>query len=198
MFKCCFPGCPYETEHRALIDFHHIHLRELGSRLGSDVAIPLCPTHHKLIYHPEATSGQHSRKFAQSMVVKQVTDSTNGKCVIFEDMEGKEHVTFLDSLPTEEVNYVSWDILNGVRRGVVDSLDEAVMDRIRRDGMFDDGNRVLYWPENEAGATATLMAYISAYMKRAKSEFDSALEKARNDWSLLKQGAGSVPVVGGE
>ena len=87
MFKCCFPGCPYETEHRALIDFHHIHLRELGSRLGSDVAIPLCPTHHKLIYHPEATSGQHSRKFAQSMVVKQVTDSTNGKCVIFEVYE---------------------------------------------------------------------------------------------------------------
>lgn len=197
-YKCCFPGCPYETASRPLIEFHHTHLREAGNRLGKGVTIPLCPTHHKLIYHPEATSGQHAEKFEESMMVKAVTNSTKGMCVIFEDMKGNEHISYLDEIPEESFSFMMWDILHGIVTGVTQSLDEGILDRVERDGYFASGATVYYVDGKEAKAKELLANHVAEYMKKAKSEFDSALEKARNDWKLLKQGLGTVPVVSGQ
>ena len=197
-YKCCFPGCNYETNSRSLIEFHHIHLRELFVQHSSRVTIPLCPTHHKLIFHPAATSGQHAEKFDESMIVKTVTNSTKGKCVIFEDMKGVEHTTYLEDIPEENINFVMWDIVHGIVTGVAESLDEGILDRVERDGYFDSGSTIYYMPSKEAKAKELLANHIAEYMKKTKSEFDSALEKARNDWKLLKQGLGTAPVVSGQ
>ena len=197
-YKCCFPGCNYETNSRSLIEFHHIHPRELFVQHSSRVTIPLCPTHHKLIYHPDATSGQHAEKFDESMIVKLVTNSNKGKCVIFEDMQGKEYTSYLDDIPDETIYFMSWDIINGIVSGGAESMEEAVLDRVERDGVFDNGAVVYYRAGKETPAKEMLANHIAEYMKKAKSEFDLALEKARNDWKHLKQGLGTAAVVGGK
>ncbi len=197
-YKCCFPGCNYETNSRSLIEFHHIHPRELFVQHSSRVTIPLCPTHHKLIYHPDATSGQHAEKFDESMIVKLVTNSNKGKCVIFEDMHGNEYTSYLDDIPDETIYFMSWDIINGIVSGGAESMEEAVLDRVERDGVFDNGAVVYYRAGKETQAKEMLANHIAEYMKKAKSEFDLALEKARNDWKHLKQGLGTVAVVSGK
>ena len=185
-YKCCFPGCNYETKSRSLIEFHHIHPRELFVQHSSRVTIPLCPTHHKLIFHPDATSGQHAEKFDESMIVKTVVNSTKGKCVIFEDMQGNEHTSYLEELPDENILFIGWDLIHGIYKGCAETLEDAILDRVERDGIFDSGSIVYYMPGKEAKANELLSNYLATYMKKAKSEFDSALEKARNDWKMLK------------
>lgn len=186
IYKCCFPGCSYETKRRSLIEFHHIHPRELFVRHSSRVTIPLCPTHHKLIFHPDATSGQHAEKFEESMIVKSVVNSTKGKCVIFEDMQGQEHTSYIDDIPDETINFIGWDLVHGIYKGSAESMEDAILDRVERDGYFDSGSIVYYMLDKEAKAKELLSNHLAEYMKKAKSEFDSALEKARNDWKLLK------------
>ena len=186
MYKCCFPGCNYETDNRSLIEYHHIHLREAGNRLGKKVTIPLCPNHHDLIYHEEATAGQHAEKHPESMVVKMVTNTSRGKCVIFEDMQGNEHTSYLEELPDENILFIGWDLIHGIYKGCAETLEDAILDRVERDGIFDSGSIVYYMPGKEAKANELLSNYLATYMKKAKSEFDSALEKARNDWKMLK------------
>lgn len=197
-YKCCFPGCNYETNSRSLIEFHHIHPRELFVQHSSRVTIPLCPTHHKLIFHPDATSGQHAEKFDESMIVKTVTNSTKGKCVIFVDMKGVEHPSYLDDIPEENIYFMTWDLVHGIVTGGTETLEDGLLDRVERDGYFDSSATIYYMPGKEAKAKELLANHIADYMKRTKSEFDSALEKARNDWKLLKQGLGTVTVVGGQ
>ena len=80
-YRCIFPNCQYETDDRSLIEFHHIHPKELGVRLNREVTIPLCPTHHKMIYHPGATAGQHAERHEGSLSVVQVATTTTGKAV---------------------------------------------------------------------------------------------------------------------
>ena len=89
-YRCVFPNCNYETDDRSLIEFHHIHPKELGVTLNKDVTIPLCPTHHKMIYHPGATAGQHSVQGKDSLSVVQVATTTAGKAVIFRDIAGND------------------------------------------------------------------------------------------------------------
>lgn len=59
-FICHFPGCTIRTKDRNQIEFHHISPRELGNRLNSGVTLTFCPTHHRMIYHPESKTGPHS------------------------------------------------------------------------------------------------------------------------------------------
>ena len=87
-FKCYFPGCNYETDSRSKIDFHHIIPQEIKK---SKVTIPLCKTHHALIYVPEATAGQHSINTSDSLIVKgkyKSTDIKAGDAILYEDING--------------------------------------------------------------------------------------------------------------
>lgn len=88
-YNCWWPGCSYCTDERSKIDFHHVTPKEVNPHKNNKVTIPLCKTHHALIYHPEATSGQHSIKSKESLIIQMVTTSTAGKVVLYEDMVGK-------------------------------------------------------------------------------------------------------------
>ena len=189
MYKCCFPGCNYETDNRSLIEYHHIHLREAGNRLGKKVTIPLCSIHHNLIYHEDATAGQHAEKHPESMIVKMVTNTNRGKCVIFEDMQGNEHTVDLESSPSNSIHFLSWDIINGLSEGDADEIDEAIAKLVDDDGFYDDASTIYYVDGYEKVAKTLLSKHIEHYMSKTKSEFDLALEKARSDWKSLKNKA---------
>lgn len=59
-FICHWPGCRLKTKDRNQIEFHHIIPRELHPRLNQGVTLSYCPSHHRMIFHPESTKGPHS------------------------------------------------------------------------------------------------------------------------------------------
>ena len=59
-FICHWPGCRLKTKDRNQIEFHHIVPRELHPRLNQGVTLSYCPSHHRMIFHPESTKGPHS------------------------------------------------------------------------------------------------------------------------------------------
>lgn len=89
-YKCHFPNCSYSTDDRNKIEFHHIVPRELWPRLNQNVTLCLCPTHHRLIWHPECKYGPHSIKGKESLEVVGIFRSTKGYSVIYKDIYGHE------------------------------------------------------------------------------------------------------------
>lgn len=98
--KCYFPGCEYETNSRSKIDMHHIIPREIKN---TKVTVPLCKTHHAMIYIPEATAGQHSIKADGSLIIKGKYKSTNGESIHYESIDGKGFYWFPDSKDRWEI-----------------------------------------------------------------------------------------------
>jgi len=87
-YNCWWPGCDYITESRSKIDFHHIVPKEVNPHKTNKSTVPLCKTHHALIFHPSANHGQHAIKSEASMVILNVYDSSIGKAVHYESMNG--------------------------------------------------------------------------------------------------------------
>ena len=85
-YKCSFPNCGYVTEKRSKIEFHHITPQEV---IRSSVTLPFCPTHHRLIYHPLASSGCHSSQTNDSLEIVGLFESTHGKAIHYKDLNGK-------------------------------------------------------------------------------------------------------------
>lgn len=96
MFKCVFPNCNYCTKVRSKIDFHHVIPKEVDNHPDNKLTVPLCKTHHALIYHPEAKYGQHSIKEINSLIIKQIFDSTDGKAILYEDMDQNQFYYFIN------------------------------------------------------------------------------------------------------
>lgn len=186
-YRCVFPNCTYETDDRSLIEFHHIHPKELGVKLNRGVTIPLCPTHHKMIYHPGATAGQHSECHQGSLSVVQVTNTTTGSAVIFRDVAGNDITVSIDvRAPRADAIYeISWDIINGVRECEPEEVDSYVETQVDSKGYCQDGNRVYYAPGKLQVARDLLKQYIAQYMIRTKNEYENALGSARADWKSL-------------
>lgn len=90
LYICHYPGCQYTTTSRNKIEFHHIIPRELWPRLNQNVILTFCPTHHRLIYHPECKSGPHSIKADDSLIIDGIYRTTKGYSVIFHDIYGHE------------------------------------------------------------------------------------------------------------
>lgn len=95
MFHCQFPSCFYITESRSQIHFHHIVSREENGGNESYNLLMLCPNHHNLIYNPNSTSGIHSIKSNDSIIIKSKAKSTAGDVLIYETVDGKEHISKL-------------------------------------------------------------------------------------------------------
>lgn len=91
-YKCSFPDCNYETDSRSKIDYHHVIPRELDSK--SKLTIPLCKTHHALIYVPKSKAGQHSIKNEASLIILGQYKSTKGNSIHFESADGKQFYYF--------------------------------------------------------------------------------------------------------
>jgi len=94
-FKCYFPDCEYTTQSRSKIDMHHIIPREIDPR--TKLTVPLCKTHHAMIYIEKATAGQHSIKCPDSLIIKGKFKSTDGDSILYENMEGKSFYWFPNS-----------------------------------------------------------------------------------------------------
>lgn len=94
-YKCSFPGCNYTTNSRSKIDYHHVIPREIDP--NSKITIPLCKTHHALIYVPESKSGQHSIKTDESLVILGQFQSTMGNSIHFESATGNRFYYFPDT-----------------------------------------------------------------------------------------------------
>lgn len=97
MFKCVFPGCNYCTKVRSKIDFHHVTPKEVDNHPKNKKTITLCKTHHALIFHPDSRYGQHSIKSIDSLIIKQIFQSTNGEVILYEDMDMKQFYYFTET-----------------------------------------------------------------------------------------------------
>ena len=187
-YKCVFPNCVYETDDRSLIEFHHIHPKELGIKLSQHVTIPLCPTHHKLIYHPDATSGQHSIQHPESMSVVQVAMTNTGHCVIFKDSSGNEITVCIDDKNGNpgDIYCMSWSLIGGIKNELSDIDDDFILRNIDRLGIYQNGGKVYYTLSHQRTASETLSAYIGQYITKMTTEFASALDRAVSDRQRLQ------------
>lgn len=95
-YRCHYPKCTYETDNRSLIELHHIKPRELDPSPLNKVTVPLCPTCHKLIFHPLVESGQHKINTEKSLQILGIFKSTHGNAVQYKDFKGKEFFYFPD------------------------------------------------------------------------------------------------------
>ena len=86
-YACSFPDCPYETNQRSKIDFHHIVPREIDPK--SRITVPLCKTHHAMIYVRESVAGQHSIATEGSLIIHNIFQGTHESGILYETMEGK-------------------------------------------------------------------------------------------------------------
>ena len=186
-YRCVYPDCTYETDERSLIEFHHVNPRELKKKLNKDLEIPLCPTHHKMIFHPESNAGQHSVRHPDSLSVAQVTNTTTGQAVIFKDMQGREITVCIDTrIPKADAIYeLRWDILNGIRESEPEELDSYVEAQVDAKGYCQVGGKVYFSPGNRHVARDLLKQYITQFMIRTKNEYETALGRARADWRTL-------------
>ena len=90
LYICHFPGCTYYTENRNKIDFHHIIPKELWPRINQNVTISFCPTHHRLIFHPDCKSGMHSIQSNDSLEILGIYKNTHGYSILYKKTDGTE------------------------------------------------------------------------------------------------------------
>lgn len=89
--ECKFPGCSFKTTVRSLIDDHHIIPRSMpGSSNKKNNRIFLCPEHHRCIYVPGASSGQHSVKHKDSIIIVDRRKSTQGEVLLFQKVSDEQ------------------------------------------------------------------------------------------------------------
>lgn len=186
-YRCVYPNCDYETNERSLIEFHHVYPRELNKKLNKDLEISLCPTHHKMIFHPESEAGQHSTKHPDSLMVAQVTNTTTGQAVIFKDMQGREITVCIDTrTPKADAIYeLKWDLLNGIRESEPEEVDSYVESQVDAKGYCQVGSKIYFAPGSRHVARDLLKQYITQYMIRTKNEYENTLARARADWKSL-------------
>lgn len=92
MYKCQFPNCSYECNERSYIHNHHIVPKELGGSDKSGNRIYLCPNCHCRVYIPESSSGIHSIKSNNSIIIIGWLMSTAGK--VLEYINSNEELTY--------------------------------------------------------------------------------------------------------
>ena len=90
LYICHFPGCTYYTENRNKIDFHHIIPKELWPRINQNVTISFCPTHHRLIFHPDCKSVMHSIQSNDSLEILGIYKNTHGYSILYKKADGTE------------------------------------------------------------------------------------------------------------
>ena len=83
MYYCQMPGCNYICEDKSQIHEHHIIPRELGGSNKLSNLIDLCPNCHMKVFIPEATSGNHSIKHNNSVVLLSKLLSTEGIVIAY-------------------------------------------------------------------------------------------------------------------
>lgn len=94
MYKCEFPDCKYVCDDRNQIHSHHIVPKELGGSDKSFNRISVCPNCHTRIYVEKSTSGMHSIRNKNSVVLKTWLLSTDGRVLEYIDEYGETKYHF--------------------------------------------------------------------------------------------------------
>ena len=83
---CCeFPKCSFQTTERDRIDHHHIVPKSMPGTSNKPFNMMwLCPDHHRAVYVPGATSGQHAIKNQDSIVIICKRASSQGSALEYE------------------------------------------------------------------------------------------------------------------
>lgn len=90
-YKCSWPGCSYCTLDRSKIDLHHVIPRCLDRSRRNTLTVPLCPTHHAMIYHPLVKHGRHSQLSEGSLEILAILKSTDGEVIHYRNpLSGRE------------------------------------------------------------------------------------------------------------
>lgn len=96
-YKCHWPGCKFHTNERSEIELHHIVPRELWPRLNQHVKLSFCPTHHRMIYHPDCKRGHHSIKADNKLMIHHIYPvAPSGYAVEFENTRGNKWCEFFE------------------------------------------------------------------------------------------------------
>ena len=95
MYKCNFPGCVYETEHRHLIHNHHIVSKSNGGSNKHHNLVMLCPNCHGKIFQPDAKRGIHSIKGKESIELIGKVRSTGGLLLEYKNPDGNTSYTVI-------------------------------------------------------------------------------------------------------
>ena len=90
MYKCQMPGCDYICEDKSQINFHHIIPKELGGNNRVSNLIELCPNCHARVFVPDATSGNHSIRHSNSVILVSKLLSTSGMVISYIDIDDDE------------------------------------------------------------------------------------------------------------
>jgi len=106
-FICHWPGCSVKTTDRNQIEFHHIVPRELWPRLNQHVTLSFCPTHHRMIWHPECKNGPHSRNSPNKLQILNIYPvAPEGYAVEYKDFNDK---TFFEYFEGTYANHIDED-----------------------------------------------------------------------------------------
>lgn len=132
-----------------------------------------------MIYHPDATSGQHTEKTPDSMIVKTVTTSNTGKCVIFQDMAGNDYTVQIGGAKPSAlaVYMLSWNIINGIRKTIVDNIPPEAEHDIDAYGIYKDKSTVYYTEEYKTAAITHIYTYMLDYEMKMNTEFVEARKR---------------------
>lgn len=103
-YKCNFPGCTYETNHR-YIHYHHIIPKSKGGSDKESNRVWLCPNHHCRIYIPGETRGIHSVCTEESVILIAKRMSTAGLILEYRLPE-KDEITKINIKSLPETNYI--------------------------------------------------------------------------------------------
>lgn len=88
-YHCEFPNCTYETNQRSHIHIHHIIPREFGGCDKKWNKIFLCPNCHATKIFVPNSSGIHSYKTKETIVIKGWRISTGGRMLEYIDANGE-------------------------------------------------------------------------------------------------------------
>jgi predicted restriction endonuclease len=69
IYYCNFPNCNFKTEYRYRIDCHHINPKSNDGSNKDYNLIFLCPNHHRMIYVPDITIGNHSHRYSDCLII---------------------------------------------------------------------------------------------------------------------------------
>lgn len=110
-YKCHWPNCEYETTDRCNIELHHIVPRELRPRLNQFVTLSYCPTHHRMIFHPESRHGHHSLKTDNKLKILNIYPTApEGYAIEYENMRGD----------------VFYEVFDGTYRNGIEEIDKDI------------------------------------------------------------------------
>jgi 5-methylcytosine-specific restriction endonuclease McrA len=90
MYHCQMPDCDYICEDLSQINFHHIIPRSMGGSDKKFNLIELCPNCHARIYVEGMTTGIHSIKHKNSIILSDKRLSTGGYVIGYKTIEDNE------------------------------------------------------------------------------------------------------------